>query len=119
MYVWMCVRQDPDLALIAEQAVRKRREHSSRAQASPSSPPDPAAMGSTIVGITDSSILGQLDEAFSAALFLSPAVPTIHTHHPHPPPFSTTSQKLQPSGGQGIEKAISQAMKRGIARHVK
>ena len=59
-------------------------------------------MGSTIVGVTDSSTLGQLDEAFSAALFLSPAVPTSHTHHPKP----------EANAGQvAVEKAISKAMK--------
>ena len=99
--VCVCALQDPDLPLIAEQAARKRRAHSGA-----SSPPDPAAMGSTIVGITDSSILSQLDEAFSAALFLSPTVPTIHTYQAQP--FSASSQK---PGGQFIEKAISAAMK--------
>ena len=60
-------------------------------------------MGSTIVGVTDSGILGQLDEAFSAALFLSPSAHTVHSQNPQP-----NSNKAD---SRYIEKAISKAMK--------
>jgi len=51
------------------------------------------------VGITDSSVLSQLDEAFSAALFLSPTVPTIHTYQAQP-----FYLNLQPEAGGAVHR---------------